>query len=296
MKRWLRPDSYERRYRRFLKKTNKEVWDEFLYRIGNFKWLKASKNLPTTEQPINESNVQEQQSKDIDELTAGMLLWWATKMAAVSYTVLGYFDAVNGFNDDQFRLVVKDVFKIDLPTSSSKPWDGKPISPLDIMLAKFGDKADVYRQEPYLAGIKDNWLKTQTVYTNKTVVNTLHDLDLILRNSTVSQAAKDRVIVAINDKFGVTERRFDQFGRQQVNSLDTQLSESRQQSIGSEEYEWDTQQDERVRGNPYGLYPNAVPSHYARQGEIFRWDSPPTGGHPGEAPGCRCRAIMRLSR
>ncbi|MBF0247400.1 MAG: minor capsid protein [Alphaproteobacteria bacterium] len=35
---------------------------------------------------------------------------------------------------------------------------------------------------------------------------------------------------------------------------------------------------------------NVRSSHAARDGQVFSWDHPPEGGHPGEAPNCRCRA------
>ena len=44
-------------------------------------------------------------------------------------------------------------------------------------------------------------------------------------------------------------------------------------------YIWNTRQDSKVRSE-----------HAERHGYIFEWDNPPEGGHPGEAPGCRCWA------
>lgn len=44
-------------------------------------------------------------------------------------------------------------------------------------------------------------------------------------------------------------------------------------------YIWRTQGDGKVRG-----------SHAERDGEEFYWDRAPEGGHPGEAPNCRCEA------
>ncbi len=44
-------------------------------------------------------------------------------------------------------------------------------------------------------------------------------------------------------------------------------------------YIWRTAGDSKVRS-----------SHAERNGETFSWDAPPEGGHPGEAPNCRCRA------
>lgn len=45
------------------------------------------------------------------------------------------------------------------------------------------------------------------------------------------------------------------------------------------EYIWRTQGDGKVRSE-----------HAEREGKTFSWDSPPDGGHPGEAPNCRCWA------
>ncbi|MBD3661803.1 MAG: minor capsid protein, partial [Arenibacter algicola] len=44
-------------------------------------------------------------------------------------------------------------------------------------------------------------------------------------------------------------------------------------------YIWRTRGDGKVRS-----------SHADRDGKVFSWDDPPEGGHPGEAPNCRCRA------
>lgn len=45
------------------------------------------------------------------------------------------------------------------------------------------------------------------------------------------------------------------------------------------EYIWRTEGDGKVR-----------PSHAERDGKKFSWDNPPEGGHPGDAPNCRCTA------
>lgn len=45
-------------------------------------------------------------------------------------------------------------------------------------------------------------------------------------------------------------------------------------------YIWVTMGDDKVR-----------PEHAANAGLVFAWDDPPSNGHPGNAPGCRCVAI-----
>lgn len=48
-------------------------------------------------------------------------------------------------------------------------------------------------------------------------------------------------------------------------------------------YVWYTREDDKVRG-----------SHAQRQGQVFNWDNPPEGGHPGEDYGCRCLAVKYI--
>lgn len=57
------------------------------------------------------------------------------------------------------------------------------------------------------------------------------------------------------------------------------LNQALQKAMGIEFYVWTTQHDARVRG-----------SHAERDDKIFRWDSPPDGGHPSQDFGCRCYA------
>jgi SPP1 gp7 family putative phage head morphogenesis protein len=82
----------------------------------------------------------------------------------------------------------------------------------------------------------------------------------------------------------------------EMEALNAVLNEFRQTQAGITEYEWWTREDERVRGNPGGLYPKARPSHYARHGQVFAWARPPERGHPGQDYGCRCvaRGIVRI--
>lgn len=94
----------------------------------------------------------------------------------------------------------------------------------------------------------------------------------------------------IRDRFDVSKARARVIARDQTNKLNGQLTEARHNDLGIRQYRWRNSQDERVRGRPDGQYPKARPSHWAREGKIYRWDKPPEGGHPGEAVQCRCWA------
>lgn len=82
--------------------------------------------------------------------------------------------------------------------------------------------------------------------------------------------------------------------RDQIGKMNSRFNQARQTNLGIEEYEWSTSQDERVRGNPTGRYPRAKHNHYKRNGEVFKWNDPPPGGHPGQDYQCRCTPIPVL--
>jgi SPP1 gp7 family putative phage head morphogenesis protein len=65
----------------------------------------------------------------------------------------------------------------------------------------------------------------------------------------------------------------------QIGKLNGQITKERQTGLGLTRYRWRTAMDERVRDQ-----------HAPREGKVFQWASPPEGGHPGEAPRCRCYA------
>lgn len=91
----------------------------------------------------------------------------------------------------------------------------------------------------------------------------------------------------------VSKKRAKLIARDQTSKLTGLLNETRQTSIGIEEYIWRTSGDERVVGNPSGKYPDGNRTHgdhFHRNGKRFRWDSPPADGHPGQAIQCRCHA------
>lgn len=91
----------------------------------------------------------------------------------------------------------------------------------------------------------------------------------------------------------ISKKRAHLIARDQTSKTTGTLNQIRQQAIGIEEYIWRTSRDQRVVGNPTGIYPVGNlkhEDHYHREGKRFRWDSPPEDGHPGQAIQCRCHA------
>ena len=101
--------------------------------------------------------------------------------------------------------------------------------------------------------------------------------------------------VDIQKEYSLTLRKAQLLARDQVSSLNAQISKMQQQDAGCTKYRWSTSKDSRVRD-----------CHRALEGKIFNWDDPPemwyetksrgrvsTGRrcNPGEDYCCRCVAI-----
>lgn len=84
---------------------------------------------------------------------------------------------------------------------------------------------------------------------------------------------------------GISQRKARLAARDQAEKIQSFLTQFRQQQLGFDEYVWITMRDDRVRA-----------MHRERDGRRFRWDSPPSDGHPGHPVNCRClaEAYMRL--
>jgi len=112
-----------------------------------------------------------------------------------------------------------------------------------------------------------------------------------ITNQALLEGKTNQAIVAdIQKRLDIGKRRARLIARDQVASLNANLTKERQGNLGLKRYRWRNSDDERVRGNPDGRYPDAVPSHWDREGKVYSWDNPPSDGHPGEPILCRCWA------
>ena len=96
----------------------------------------------------------------------------------------------------------------------------------------------------------------------------------------------------IQAETGVAKRRADLIARDQVATMNMQVTKQRASDLDIKQFVWRTMEDQRVRGNPSGRYPKAKPSHYARNGKTYNW-SDGAGARdtfPGSAINCRCYA------
>ncbi len=91
----------------------------------------------------------------------------------------------------------------------------------------------------------------------------------------------------------ITDSRARFIARDQTAKVTSDLTKSRHEAVGIKKYIWRNSRDERVVGNPSGLYPKGNKghgNHWIREGKIFSYDKPPSDGNPGRAYNCRCTA------
>ncbi len=111
----------------------------------------------------------------------------------------------------------------------------------------------------------------------------------------------------LNKISGVAKNRAKLIARDQTSKITGSINQIRSQAAGAIGYAWHNAQDQRVRGNPNGKYPD-VPktrNHWDREGKYYLWEhssnppiapdgkpfrQPPVDGHPGIPINCRCHS------
>lgn len=112
------------------------------------------------------------------------------------------------------------------------------------------------------------------------------------------RAAKPGLNLAkeIHERFAISERHARMIARDQIGKYHADVNHTRQRAMGVRRFIWRSVGDERVRGDPDGKYPDAEPSHFDLDGEMFDYDDPPVPPGavepllPGQDYSCRCYA------
>jgi SPP1 gp7 family putative phage head morphogenesis protein len=105
----------------------------------------------------------------------------------------------------------------------------------------------------------------------------------VMRGASSGLLAKD-IASDLDADFALGRQRAHLIARDQVGKFYGQVNGARQKDLGVRRYIWRGVLDRRERAH-----------HVAREGQVFSWDRPPEGGHPGEEILCRCTAEPVLS-
>lgn len=152
---------------------------------------------------------------------------------------------------------------------------------------------DYYKGEMY-SQLLEKWIADNVLAIKSMPTNTLGNLQEIILNGYKSGKSITQIREEIQDEYNMEKRRAELLARDQVATLNSQVTKMQQTDAGVKKYKWSSSRDSRVRD-----------SHADFDGKIFSWDDPPEGYymtkngivytgrccHPGEDFACRCCAI-----
>ena len=168
-------------------------------------------------------------------------------------------------------------------------------------------KVDPFATEPWLRPHLEGWVTENVGLVTSLKGNLLGELEAIVFRLTREEVTRRELQGELAARLGVSKNKAKLLARDQVSKLNAQLTKERQTRLGVQMYRWRNVQDTRVRGNPNGKYPNAIPTHWRMENVLCRWDDKTVysrdGGktwrprpawmpqaHPGEEINCRCWA------
>lgn len=170
-----------------------------------------------------------------------------------------------------------------------REWKREVKTTLGIDLFSDYYSADFYEQA-LRRWVDENVLKIKSIPTE-----TMGEMQKIIMDGYRHGASITQITKDIQDQYKLSRRRAQLLARDQVASLNAQITKMQQEDAGCKKYRWSDSRDSRVRD-----------CHHALNGKVFSWDDPPemwydtksrgrvyTGRrcHPGEDFCCRCVAI-----
>lgn len=164
------------------------------------------------------------------------------------------------------------------------------------------DIAGILTGEGLTDFVETQVVKNSTLITNMTS-EYLKEVETVIINGVNSGLRYEEIAKQIQARTGSAGSKLTNkarlIARNEVANINSQLTKRRSEDLGIKEFIWSTSDDERVRGDPGGLYPDAKPSHFRLDGKRFSWkDGAKTiNGSiwPGSEINCRCVAINVIS-
>ncbi len=246
-RKWAFPLAYERSYNKTLRAYVARLTEAAESEIGDMQALMENRGVKF-----------DSYEDDLTALLAKIGANLDKKVAetALRRKVMQMYRAVDAFNEDEFKAVIRDAVGAEDFVINEK-WQS---------LAR-----SVWVQEnlDYIKSIRRQFLD-----------RIRQDMGEMILNAQGKQLRAAQLSEMIQNIAHNSKNRADLIARDQIGKLNGRLTQYRQQAAGIGKYKWSTSRDERVRS-----------SHREREGKIFSWDNPPPDGHPGIPIRCRCVAI-----
>ena len=146
---------------------------------------------------------------------------------------------------------------------------------------------DLFYDDPDLVDLMEGFEAANVSHIKTIEATAFPQIERIVSDGFRRGQRANTVADQLVNALGVTQSKAEFWARDQIGSLNGQLTRSRQKSLGVNSYVWRTSRDERVRE-----------SHRQLEGTVQSWDDPPTVGkrqvHPGEDYLCRCDAEVLI--
>jgi uncharacterized protein with gpF-like domain len=163
-----------------------------------------------------------------------------------------------------------------------------------------------YGTTEWWAETKRQWIDILDRSMSQNIENYVSNIRDVVYNAVRNKKTIDEVmadIMAANSSLDEKKAAF--LARDMTGKLNGIIEKQLQLSVGIDGYLWQTMMDERVRGRPGGAYPDAIPSHWAMESKVCKWNDasiisfdfgrtwvPRSANmpykHPGEDWLCRC--------
>lgn len=243
---WHFPNQIEKEYADFTKKQAQKFKDLFERLVAP-----QLKNLYEESQSIRPDSMtrHDNWAATIALLLSQVETQWDREFAREVPQIRELANKTSDFNDKEFRRVVNSVVGVN---------------PL--------------RSEPWLAPQLELYFRENVRLIKNIAEDLTTQVEGIIARGFSQGLRFEEIASQLNDRFDIGERRAVNVARDQVQRLNSNLTELRQKEVGLRKFEWSTAGDERVR-----------PEHAARDGKVYEWSNAPE--KPGQAINCRCVAL-----
>lgn len=161
------------------------------------------------------------------------------------------------------------------------------------------DLLDDYYKGDFYDQVIRKWIDENVIKIKSIPNDTLSSMREIIRSGYMSGESIRDISKAIQKEYNHSKSKAVMLARDQVATLNAQMTKLQQQDAGCDEYVWSDSRDSRVRD-----------CHKSLNGKTFNWNDPPemwydtkergrvfTGRrcHPGEDYCCRCVAIPKFN-